>query len=202
MRRLAFVVLAFGPIAAHAACFDFSKKVERAMTVPTAWHPSAVNGIQEASGEYATGVVWAAVRGSVGRSVAGLVQDLQTQDARKSDRASDMTISPWPDPIHLAHQKIHFSFTPVPFVDIEWTEDWVFSLLHGTVTAPETVIVAYEKTAGTSYIPHMCGSVSLTQGDGGRTDVIMYEEIKAVHRSATNTLDGIRGTLRKLQSSS
>ncbi|HET6347015.1 MAG TPA: hypothetical protein VFH51_18915, partial [Myxococcota bacterium] len=152
----------------------------------------------EAAGDFATGIHWAAVQGRVSRSVPELVRDLETQDARKSDRDNNMTLTPVPDPTFLARQEVHFSFKPLPLVEVEWTETWAYAVTRGTVDQPETVVVAYEKTRGTSYIPHLCGSVFLQARGPHSTEVTWYEEVKATRRSAADTLNGIRATLRKL----
>jgi hypothetical protein len=110
-----------------------------------------------------------------------------------------MVVTPVTDPTFLARQEVRFSFKPLPVVEIEWTEGWAYSVTRGTADQPETVVVGYEKIRGTSYISHLCGSVLLQARGPQQTEVTWYEEIKAMRRDATDTLNGIRATLRKLQ---
>lgn len=202
-RALALLTVLLACTSAHAACFDFTKPIDKVLKAPTALAPGktdkAVSGIVEASGTDNAGVSWAEVRGKSPVPVSRIVWEMKSQVVRKGGgKDSGMTITPLTDPNFMAREQIEFVIKPFPLISVKWVEDWTFNLVQGTRDKPEKVIVAYEKVTGSSHVEHLCGSMVLTR-DGDGTDVSIYEEIKATRRSESDNLNGIRATLRNLQ---
>jgi hypothetical protein len=155
--------------------------------------------IRHGSGELHDGVVWAKVQSRVPRSMESILDDLARHQKTKGARVDEMEIKDVNDPLYLLDQKVHYVVRPFLFVNVDWEEEWTFDLLKGTSQDPRSVRVSYKKTAGTSHIEHLCGQYVLNSAGPGRTDVTIYEEVKATRRSEEDALNGIRGTLMQLK---
>lgn len=183
---------------ALAACFDFSKKIEKPLADPI---PLLESGDNSAKGKRDGGVVWAKARGRISLPISVLYGKLLDHNTTKSSRVDEMEVEKLNRPEFLALHKVKFLIKPFLFVKVRWTEEWGYSLLNGSPAAPEEIVIAYEKIDGTSYIEHLCGNIVLRKLPNGSTDVYMYEEAKATQRSADDTRNGLVGTLQTLRRS-
>jgi hypothetical protein len=174
-------------------CYDFAREIKEGPVNQKSVRFPADS--QKASGELPSGVVWAAVKDRSPRTIPAILEELGSHETNKSRRISEMQVSELGDPNFLRHQKVKFVVTPFPLINISWTEDWAFTLLAGTAERPERVLVAYEKTDGTSHIRHLCGAYELRALPSGETSIYLYEEAKATSRSREDTLDGVAATL-------
>jgi hypothetical protein len=181
---------------AQKGCFDFSKKLTALPKKPSILHDVALPRISSKSGEIKMGLYWGAARGQVGRPIQDLIQEISTHETLKSSKVSHMEVIPIESPDFLIRQKVEYTVTPFLFVKVNWKEDWGFSLIQGTKEDPKEVEVFYEKTEGTSYIKHLCGTIVLTKLDPKVTDVFIYEEAQATNRSQEDTVKGLIGTIR------
>jgi hypothetical protein len=185
---------------AEKGCFDFAEPLRRPLiaVMPLRLRLSQKDGISEISDEISDGQNWAAVRGEVARPILEVLKDLEAHQVTKSASAS-AEILDIADSRFLSRQSVKFRVTPFPLMHVDWTEDWAFSGLKTDSRGPAEILVAYEKTQGTSYIRHLCGNYILERLGPARTGVFIYEEAQATRRSRKDTLDGVRATLQKLQ---
>jgi hypothetical protein len=172
-------------------CFDFSKEITKSLRVRV--YPGT-----SASGNGSGSRHWAATRDYVSQPLSVLLNDLLNHRSTKGGSISRMRILPMDDHKFWARQIAEYEVDPFPFVTLSWEENWGFSLLKGGSEAPESVLVSFEKTAGTSYIQHLCGNIWLEKANPTLTDVYIYEEVEATRRTIQDTLSGIQGTLRSL----
>lgn len=177
-------------------CFDFARKIEEGPTNQKLVR--FVDDSRTASGEFPSGIVWAAVKEHTPRTLTSIIDELASHESNKSRRISEMEVSELGDPNFMRHQKVHFVVSPFPLINISWTEDWAFTLLAGKPDRPERVLVAYEKTEGTSYIHHLCGAYDLRALPTGETSILLYEEAQATSRSREDTLNGLTATVAHL----
>ncbi len=184
------------PALAGGDCFDFARKIEEGPA-----NQKMVRFPEDsrtASGELPSGVVWAAVKERTSRTLNSILDELGSHETNKSHRISEMEVSELGDPNFMRHQKVHFVVSPFPLINISWTEDWAFTLLAGKPDRPERVLIAYEKTDGTSHIHHLCGAYDLRTLPSGETSIFLYEESQATSRSREDTLNGLTATVAHL----
>jgi hypothetical protein len=191
------------PPGARAACFDFNRdgiethagitdRVSRALKAPA----DGEEPVRAASGRLPSGFFWAAAREKIERPLPGLMQELLKHEATRSPRASQMRVFEAPDPRFWRHQRVLFTVHPFPLVNVEWTEDWFFSLSSGRLPVGRAW---YEKTEGTSHIAHLCGLFEVTQTGPSASEVALYEEAGATGRDEESSLSSVRGTLERLR---
>lgn len=188
-----------------AGCFNFSDKIVKSLKEPIAPGKNHENIIQ--SGELSIkpeGTYWAAVRGEVASPIGEILKLLLDPQTTLSHSVSEMNVHDFPlagfhDDHYLAHKKIHQVVKPFLFIKVEWDTDWSFARLEGSADKPKKILVAYEKTAGTSHIEHLCGNILLQDLGKDQTDIFQYEEVKATRRSEKDTVQGLLGTLQTLR---
>ncbi len=190
------------PCTANDRCFNFSHPIEHPVENSDAKQSrpsSPPGGIAQSSGEIGKDTYWATASGIVNRPIADILKELQTHDATRSGKVSELKIDELKDPHFLERQRVHFVVKPFLFVKVEWTEDWGFSLLRGSPDRPGQVLASYEKTEGTSYISHLCGNIDLAMLSDNSTRVVVYEEVRARSRSEDDTRKGVRRTILRLR---
>ncbi|MCC7382171.1 MAG: hypothetical protein IT384_10090 [Deltaproteobacteria bacterium] len=198
---IAAVVLGLSSLAPSAAaaeplCFDFSRPVE-APLVPLP--PTSSLEDLAASGSKRDGVVWGQVRGRVARPLARVMRLLQDYRRWRDERVDELVIDRRPADPHLARFRVQSTVRPFPFVTVEWVDEWVFSLLDGTPSAPRAVLVSHQKVEGTAHIDRHCGSLVLREVDGSTTEVLQYDEARITGRSAKDQVDGMSALLAFLR---
>ena len=139
------------------------------------------------------------VRGDAAKPVLEAIAALLDHNTTKSGRVDGMDVIELDDPRYLARHEVHFSIKPFPFVEVEWTEDWAYTLLEGTPSDPVRALISYEKIKGTSHIEHLCGSILVQKRGPRESDIFIYEEAKATGRSAEDTVKGLKGTLASIE---
>ncbi len=190
------------PCTANDRCFNFSNPIQHAVKNPEAkelYASAPAAGIEQSSGVRGKDTYWASASGVVNRPIADILKELQTHDATRSGKVSEVKIDKLEDPHFLERQRVHFVVKPFLFVKVEWTEDWGFSLLKGSPDRPGQILASYEKTEGTSYISHLCGNIDLAMLSDNSTRVVVYEEVRARSRSEEDTRKGVRRTILRLR---
>ncbi|MBS1958220.1 MAG: hypothetical protein JST80_01985 [Bdellovibrionales bacterium] len=206
MRLLALITLfaaANAKPAKHSPpCFNFDQKIESTLIKPPAELAKDKDDYdfgrkaRDAS-EVRYDFGW--VYGKVNRPVQKIYEQL----------IDPRTIRPDPDvgiktkintPSHFLHrQEISIHIQPVFFLTLDWNETWAYSLLKGTKEKPESILVSYAKTTGTSHIRHFCGNILIQKITPEQSSVYAYEEIEADRRDAKDMLNGVKGTLATLR---
>ena len=91
-------------------------------------------------------------------------------------------------PHYLWVRKMNLVVKPVFFVTVEWDEQWAMAVREGTPLQPKSLIVYYQKVAGTSHLEHLCGNIVVNFIDAKTSDVYLYEEVKASHWSSEDAV--------------
>ena len=195
----AVIATMVAPLAVRAGCFDFSKRVAEPLTAPAPLNSGVGSGVKEASGSLNDGRVWASAQGVINHSAEDLLQDLLTHRPTRAGAAKEMTVKTVGDAKNDLQQTAEFKINPFPLVTVKWLEHWTYNALKGSLKDPEIVVVAYEKTEGTSHIKHLCGTLKLEKMSAAETRVTLYEEVRATRRTEKDTLNGVTGTLRELR---
>ena len=143
--------------------------------------------------------IWGKVRGIVHKSIARLYEMLLDPYTIKDRQRVKLKIYDQP---HDGFQNFNLVMVSAitPLANIDWEENWGYSIIDGTMAQPKTILINYQKTVGTEFIPHMCGSMVLKSIDSTTTDVYLYEEVNALgKRSPQDTVKGHLGTLTTLR---
>lgn len=142
---------------------------------------------------------WGAARALLEIPISTTLRLLRNQTTLKDPKASDLEISHATRPGLVDLQNIDITIHPFPLISIHWTEQWAYRITDGTKDQPREVLIAYQKTSGTSHIRHFCGNIWLKVETPTQTDFAVYEETDATHREATDIAQGHLGTLRTLR---
>ncbi len=204
------VFFGFGPLAlateGASACFDFSKKVADPLRTAPAWKSDRREDVsgrgkvtRHEPGKPKSGYVWGQARGVVRKPIRELLNLLLDHNTTKSSKIREINFSKSSDENYFARHVITFEVTALIFFSAEWTEEWGYAITRGSGMAPERVVISYQKTAGTSHIEHLCGSIVLEMIDANTTDVYAYEEVNANQRNDEDTESGLVGTLLTLR---
>jgi len=186
-------------------CFDFSSRIDHVLRPDLTAQRSGSQGVLAPdSGKPTTnekdGIFWGVVTGDVHLPVRNVYFLLSDHNTTKSSRVEKMGVTEEMDPHYLLRQKVHFEIDPFPFVTVDWDEEWAYALLEGTSEKPTKVLISYEKVDGTSHIKHLCGSILITQINPQSSEVLFYEEVQATNQSQGDTVSGLKGKLKNLQS--
>ena len=201
MTAAVVLLLAAGaPGATEGPCFDFSQRIVEPLRPPIALDPGRDNS---AFGTYENGVDWASTRAVLDmpmRTAYAQVLDHRTQ---KDMKKTELTTRALPRPGYLQYHLVDVVVTVRVLLfkaKVAWTEAWAYALVDGTEADPRKIVVSYQKVAGTRHIQRECGSYVLEAREG-RTDISMYEEVKADRRTARDTRDmhaGILANIRRM----
>jgi hypothetical protein len=180
-----------------AKCFDFKTLVKEPLREPIATlspKDSTAAGKIEGKG------VWGAARGRVNASIQDVYQRLLDHYTIKDPTRVKLRVYKRTRPNYMDFHMVMVELKPAPMITLDWEEDWGYFLADGTPEAPKKIVISYQKTDGTDYIPHLCGSIVLKAVTPGATDVSLYEEIEALgKRSGNDTAKGHLGTLATLR---
>jgi hypothetical protein len=174
--------LAAGP------CFDFSKRVEVPLRPTVAL---GAGGAEVGDSGKEKAFVWARLHGVVKRPIEKVLAFLSDPQNMRDPELAELVVTPAATGPFLAHYTAHSLVKPFPFVRVEWTDEWAFTLLDGTAARPATVLVAYQKVEGTSHIAHYCGSLVLKRVDDGTTDVAQAEEANITGKNLGDEVKGL-----------
>lgn len=191
---LALTVTPSAAAAEPSLCFDFDKKYEAS---PIKEAPRGTADTQQTGMLPDALTQWATVRGEVPLAIERVLRLLQEQQVVRDPSVVEMTLETRnPGPYLFRQLKRQtakrFIFTA------SWQEEWVYALTEGTRSAPNTVVVSYQKFEGTSHMAHYCGSIVLRRTDHG-TDVSWYREARITRRSAQAEIDAMKRYLQRLR---
>jgi len=192
--------LAFSDIYAAPAtvpCFDFNNPIKEPLRNPPA--ARSKKDIGDSGNLPLKGGVWGYARGQVNYPIESIYQKLLDHYTIKDPKRAKLKVYPQDRPgfrdFHVVMVK-----AILPAIDIHWEEDWGYVVTEGTEAAPKKIVISYQKTNGTEYMPHLCGSIVLNAVDSKSTDVYLYEEVNAFgKRSHKDTVHGHFGTLSTLR---
>jgi len=180
-------------------CFDLALKVIDPLRPPI---PRIEGRDNSAYGTYPNGIDWASGRALMAMPIKELYQRLLDHRNVKDMKKTTLTTTVIERPAYLAFHHVDVVVrVRALFVKmkIAWTEEWAYSLVEGTPEAPRKIVVSYQKIGGARVIKHQCGSYVLQAIDQSTTDLSLYEETKADHRSAEDTRNMHAGILRNLR---
>ena len=181
---------------AFANCFDFKAKIIKPLHGESALK---ANDDVKDFGKADKNLTWALTRGEVKKPIQSVLSLLLNHNTTKSPRFHDLDVVTLQDSNYLSRHYVKFKIKPFLFITVEWEEEWGYALADGTPSEPKEIVISYEKVEGTSHIEHLCGSMVLRKLTASSTDVFMYEEAKATQRTATDTMNGVYGTLETLR---
>jgi hypothetical protein len=194
--QLTPVFAAEPPPASH--CFNFDTLIKEPLRKAPELNPKKD---ATASGKLPApkGGFWGLARGIVNKPIGKLYEQLLDHYTIKSPEKVKLKVYPQDrdgyQDFHLVMVSAH-----TPIMDIKWEEDWGYVIKEGTKQEPKSIVISYQKTAGTKFIPHLCGSIVLNSKGPNSTDVYLYEEIDALgKRSHQETVSGHVGTLNTLR---
>jgi hypothetical protein len=180
-------------------CFDFTQKILDPLRPPL---PRIEGRDNSTFGTYPNGTDWASGRALVKMPITAVYAKLLDHRNVKDMKKTTLSVTSLERPGYLDFHHVDIVVTLRALfikVKVAWTEEWGYSLVEGSRGAPRKIVVSYQKIRGTGYIKHQCGSYVLQASDGDTTDVSLYEEVKADHRSAEDTRDMHAGILRNLR---
>jgi len=180
-------------------CFDLAVPVTEPLHPPI---PLIDGRDNTAFATYPDGIDWAAARGVIREPIevvySRLLDHRNLKDMSKTKLETQVFERPGLLEYHLV--SVAVTLNVVFFKKtITWSEEWGFSLAGGTRERPEKIVASYQKLDGTKYLQHQCGSYVLQRLPTGFTDISLYEEVRASHRSARDTLNMHLGNLRNLR---
>ena len=182
-----------------APCFDFTRKIDEPLRLPI----PLVEGRDEAVfGTYPDGMDWASGRAILDVPIRSAYEKLLDPRHVKDMKKTTLRTTLLDSPLYLRRQEVDVVVTvKVLFtkVKVAWTEAWGYSLVAGTPDDPRKIVISYQKTAGSRHLKHLCGSYVLESREDGRTDLALYEEVRASRRSAEDTRRMHAGILRNLR---
>jgi hypothetical protein len=180
-------------------CFDLSKVSLKLLKEEPKLFSMPGKENSEFGTEEKTGYQWAKADGIVEKPISELLKRLQNPMTTRNPEITKLEVTEVPVLDAILKQKIKIKVRPVFFMTLEWEEEWLFSTKKGTPGNPESIVISYQKTSGTSHIQHFCGNILLQKIDPHTTGVYLTEEILASRRSARDVYQGLLGTLRILR---
>jgi hypothetical protein len=180
-------------------CFDFDQRVVEPLR-PLLAPPEG--GDRSAFGDDPGGIAWAARRTVLDMPIDTVYSKLLDHRNVKDMRKTTLSTTAVERPGYLQFRLVDVVVSVRALfirMKLAWTEAWAYSLADGTEADPRTIVISYQKVAGTHHIKRQCGSYVLQARDDGTTDLSLYEEVKAERRSARDTRDMHIGILRNLR---
>ncbi len=142
---------------------------------------------------------WGQISGIVKKPILELSKKLQDPKTIRNGSNTKVAVNEVESKDFLKRIDQTIVIKPVFFLTIEWKEAWAFALKDGKAEKPESMVISYQKTEGTSHVKHLCGNIFLKSITPDSTGVYLYEEVQADRRSAKDVVDGLSGTLRTLR---
>ncbi len=206
MNSLASIWIGFSLLASQTAyasepsslCFDFKNPVKQPMIKPIKSGGKKDSTAGEKFSDEHLGE-WGAARGVVEKSVYEVYQAILDPFTIKDPDKAQVTLTQENRNGFNAFQIREIKISPFPLINIEWIEQWAFVITKGKDLDPREMVISYQKSEGTSHIKSLCGSIVLKQIGKQKTDVFLYEQMKAARRNFKDIIDGHLGTLRTLR---
>lgn len=142
---------------------------------------------------------WAQVGGVVNKPIKDLYLKLTDPTTIRNGDNVKVKVKELESKNFLKYIEQTIDLRPRFFLSLVWKEHWAFALKEGTSETPKTMVISYQKFEGTSHIDHFCGNIMLQSIAANKTEVYIYQEMKATRRDSQNILDDISGTLRTLR---
>jgi hypothetical protein len=180
-------------------CFDFSVPVKTPLKAYKGTKAKNKDVTDSGKFTYSGGGIWGSALGKVDLPIQNIYQLLLDHYTIKDPGKVRLKVYPQERP---GFQDFHVVMVtvPTPIFNVNWEEEWAYTIPEGTSTSPKKVVVSYQKTTGTRYVPHLCGSIVLNSLGPQSTEVYLYEEINALgKRSPGDTVKGHIGTLETLR---
>lgn len=178
-------------------CFDLSKPPSKPLRDPLPFSKEApADEVVTQSGKLPDGSVWGGLRSRVNLPIdvvrAKLSDPVFVKENPKMKIKIDHVARPGFDLI----TRIQIKIKPVPFVSVEWSEEWALNRISKETP---TDLISYYKTEGTKHLERLCGSSFIKALGPKSTDVFLYEEVKSSHRTEEEVVHGHQGTLKALK---
>lgn len=178
-------------------CFNLSKPPLKPLhdPLPYSQEPSADEVLTQ-SGKLPDGSVWGALRSRVTLPIEIVRTKLSDPVFVKENPKMKIKLDHLTRPGFDLVTRIQIKIKPVPFMSVEWAEEWA---LNRIANDTPTDLISYYKTEGTKHLERLCGSTLIRRIDTKLTDVFLYEEVKSSHRTEEEVVNGHQGTLRALK---
>jgi hypothetical protein len=183
---------------ANGLCFDFNSPVKVPLGKSTEFNPKKDFTKSGKFSSPKTGI-WGLVQGEVNRPIEKIYEQLLDHFTVKDSKRVKLRVYPQE---RSGFQDFHLVMVtlPTPLMDVKWEEEWGYVITDGTEANPKTVVISYQKSNGTKYVPRLCGSIVLKFTSPTSTNVYLYEEIDSLgKRSHKDTVQGHLGTLKVLR---
>jgi len=184
---------------APSPCFDFGTRVVDPLRPPI---PIVEGRDNSVFGTYRNGVNWASTRAVLDMPITTLYARILDHRNHKDMKKTTLSTRVVERPGYLEFHDVDIVVTLRALffkVRIAWSEEWGFTLVDGTREAPRRIVASYQRTGGTRYLKHQCGSYVLQAREHGTSDLALYDEVIADHRSAEDTRNMQAGILRNLR---
>lgn len=191
------------PKVAAPPCFNFDQKIESTLIpVPTELPKDGKDDYDfgsKARDVSETRYDFGYVYGRVNKPVQKIYELLLNPRTIRPDESTGIKTKVVESPHFIHRNDLSIHVQPVFFITLDWNETWAYSLLKGTKAKPESILVSYQKTEGTSHIRHLCGNILIQKITPEQSSVFLFEEIDADRRDAKDMISGVRGTLATLR---
>jgi hypothetical protein len=181
-----------------SACFDFDHKIVEPLRPPI---PLVEGRDNSRFGTYGNDIDWASTRALLDMPIGTAYAKMLDHDNQKDMKKTKLTTKVLDLPGYLRFDLVDVVVSVRALfikTKVAWTEAWGYALADGTESDPRKIVISYQKAAGTRHIQRQCGSYVL-EARGEQTDISMYEEVKADHRSAEDTRDMHAGILENMR---
>lgn len=165
-------------------CFELGKKKVKPLREPILLTHGTDVG---AFGKMKNGVSWGAARGIVKKSIRDVYNRLLDHRTLKDMSKTELKTTVSKLEGFLAVHRVEVKLNIWAFISASWVEQWGYVLTKGTRAKPQEILIVYQKVGGTNKLEHLCGSFVLQSLSPEKTDVFLYEQLKAPARSGKDT---------------
>ncbi|NDC22913.1 MAG: hypothetical protein EB078_08460 [Proteobacteria bacterium] len=123
---------------------------------------------------------WGASRAKISTPFSKTVEWMRDHWNWKNKRTTKMQLSKHSVPGYFQFDELSLDVNVWGFIWISWREEWAYQFLKYRREEPEELLVVYQKTEGTSHLPHLCG-MAFFKRNLENTDVFFYEEVISPH---------------------
>lgn len=189
------ILLLVGRASLSSGCFDFDKQITRPLREPISL-PKTGDAAEKGQ---KNGIDWGAARGIVKKPILEVYKKLLDHRTVKDMGRTQLLTKQIKRQGYLDFHRVDVTVRVFGPITVSWVEEWGYHLAEGTPVLPKKIVISYQKVAGTSYIQHQCGSFVLKAHETHSTDVFIYEQVKASHRDAEDTVNMVVGILRTIR---
>lgn len=105
-----------------------------------------------------------------------------------------------PDPLTKHYVYTYHVSNPFPLPNVDWTMDWFYSVVKGTLEQPEQVVISYKKIEGTKYIRKWEGSITLDYVSDTITSIAASDHADATQQDSKDAEATVRTIIEKARS--